>query len=315
MNKIKIYYMGAGNIAVPILNELLNNDKVELVGIGTQLDQPAGRKKNLTATPVGIFCEERNINIDKIASANSAEFIDYLKKLNPDFILVVSFGQLLKEEILNLPKISCVNVHSSLLPLYRGASPIVAAIANGDDKTGVTFMKMEKGLDTGPIYKILEYMLDKTEYADGLEIKLGELAADNAVDILTNIANEKLIPVEQDNKLATKVGKVLKKDGVINWNEDAKLICQKIRAYFPWPGVSFVLKGKKRSPKIGVIESEEVELNGKPGEVLKIEENNWIIACKTNAINIKRLIPSGKKEMTSEEFFRGFNLELGTIIE
>ncbi len=307
--------MGAGKIAVPILKELINSEKIELVGIGTQLDRPAGRKKQMLSTPIGQFCEERNIKVDKIESANNAEFIDYLKQLNPDIILVVSFGQLLKEEILNLPKTSCVNVHASLLPLYRGASPIVACIANGDKKTGVTFMQMEKGLDTGGIYKTLEYPLSNSEYANDLEIKLGELAANHAEEILIKIESKNLLPIKQDDNIATKVGKIYKKDGIINWNESAEVITRKIRAYYPWPGISFVLKGKKRSPKITITNAEAIENNGLAGEVLKADKENWIIACENNALHIKRIIPSGKKEMTSDEFLRGFNLDIGTIIK
>ena len=140
-----------------------------MVGIGTQPDRLAGRKKTLVSTPVGAWCAENNVDVDKPESVNEPDYLAKLKDLDPDFILVISFGQLLKKEILELPRVSCVNIHASLLPELRGASPIIAALLNQCQKTGIAFMQMDKGLDTGPVYKMFEHVIAPNERCDDLE--------------------------------------------------------------------------------------------------------------------------------------------------
>ena len=168
--------MGSGDIAVPLLATLNASTTIELVGICTQCDKPAGRKKILTPTPIGQWCAENSLAVDKPQSVNSPEFLAKLAELDLDFIFVVSFGQILRQPLLDTPKIACVNLHASLLPLHRGASPITAAILAGDSEVGITFMKMDAGLDTGPEYARFAYS-PREERADEIEAILGELGA------------------------------------------------------------------------------------------------------------------------------------------
>jgi methionyl-tRNA formyltransferase len=303
-DKPKVYFLGSGDIAVAPLAKLYTSDKIELVGIGTQQDRPAGRKKQLTPTPVGAWAGDNNIEIDKPKSVNTEEFLNKLHDLNPDIIFVVSFGQILKKEILELPTIACVNLHASLLPLYRGASPIAASLLNGDKVTGVTFMKMDEGLDTGPEYCKLELETGDMR-ADELEIALGEMSANHIECLLLKITAGELCEAWQDDSKATYAGKIKKSDGIIDWNEPAQKIVCKVRAYHPWPGASFTYQTPKRPMKITITDAEAVEGSDEPGKTIKADKTGWVIATSDKALSIKTLKPEGKGEMTSAEFVRG----------
>jgi len=311
---LKVYFLGAGVISVPVLQKVYESDQIELVGIGTQPDRLAGRKKTLVSTPVGAWAQENGIEIDKPNSVNSREYLDHLKELDPDFILVISFGQLLKEEILNLPKVSCVNIHASLLPELRGASPIIASLLNLCDKTGVAFMKMDKGLDTGPVYKMFEHVISDTERCDELEMNLGNLSADHVVETLQQIASGELRHTDQDDSKSTYTGKVKKSDGVIDWNKSADAVRAMVRAYYPWPGATFRYERKKGPVVIRITDAEIVDMQGKPGEVLVADKKEWIVACGEKAIKLNKIVPQGKGEMGGADFLRGCQIPVGTLL-
>jgi methionyl-tRNA formyltransferase len=315
IDKIRIYFMGSGKIAVPVVQALAEADNINLLGIGTQVDQPAGRGKEKRPTPVGQFAAEKKLKADKIESVKDPVFMDKMRSLNLDFMVVVSFGQILRQELLDIPGCCCLNVHASILPEYRGASPISAAILNGDAGSGVAFMRMDKGLDTGPVYKILKMPLQGNEYADSLENKLGNLAAENIVEVLEQIKNGQLTAREQDEKKATLTSKVKKNDGKIDWNLAAEKIEAMIRAYHPWPGVYFILPDKKGQIKLNVIEARCVnDAAGEAGEILQADKKALIIACGEGALEILKLIPQGKKEMSGPAFLNGHRLIAGTKI-
>lgn len=316
-NRTKIYFLGSGPFAVPVLEKLVSSEKITLSGIATQPDKEAGRNKKLRPTPLGAWAGERGLEIKKISSVNSPEFINSLRLLAPDIILVVSFGQLLKEEILSLPGAKCVNIHASLLPLYRGSSPIAAAILNGDSKTGVCFMQMEKGLDTGPVYKSYELGLDGSEKAGELEIRLGQLAAEYCEETLGMIADSSLKPETQDPSKACFAGKVKKEYGKINWADPAEQILRKVRAYNPWPGAFFHIKPPEKPPvEIKILDAELLCGGNAPhGEVLFADRHGLAIACGKDAIVLRRIVPESKKEMSGEEFVRGCRfIEKGTNV-
>ena len=313
--KIKVYFLGSGKIAVPVLNRLVWSDRIELLGIGTQLDRPAGRNKKLHPTPVGEFAHASGLQADKIPTVNAEEFLDYLRWLAPDLIVVVSFGQILKQPLLELPKISCVNIHASLLPRYRGASPIAAAIVNHDASTGVCFIEMDRGLDTGRVYCSFEHLLSGSERADWLEEALGRLAADKIVDVLEGIVQEENDPVTQDVTLATITKKIHKGDGIINWNLPAADIESRIRGYYPWPGAAFTLRAHNRKITVRVTSaSVHALMSGKPGEVLQANKKGWIIACGANALELLTVVPQDKKEMRGIDFLNGCHLDKGIIV-
>lgn len=298
----RVYYLGSGDIAVAPLAALLADDGIELLGVGTQIDRPAGRGRRLVPTPVGAFAAGKCLTVDKIANVNAPDFLSGLRDMSPDFLVVVSFGQILRRDILSLPKISCVNVHASLLPRHRGASPVAAAILAGDDETGVSFMRMDAGLDTGPVYETSRLELTGRENAVDLELALGELAARGLPSLLRRVAAG-LPPVPQDNDAATYAGKISKANGRIDWRWPAIEIDRAVRAYRGWPGASFALADGRR---LRVAESVvEPDLNGAPGTVLLADKKRWIVACGEGALELLRVVPAGRNEMSGAEFLRG----------
>lgn len=312
---LKLYFLGSGPIAVPVLNVLSHSPKIELVGIGTQPDKPVGRKKVLTPTAVGQWCDDNNRKVDKISSVNTPEFLESLKNAGTEMIFVASFGQLLKTEILDFPSFGCINLHASLLPLYRGASPIAATLINGDVQTGITFMKMDPGLDTGPVYCRFEYEIPYGQKADELEDALGQLAGEHVEETLMKIAAGELTSVPQDHDSATHAGKINKQDGSLDWNVPAEKVVNMVRAYYPWPGVYFQLDIPGRKCRIRITEAElELDYSGKPGEVLKADKHEWVIACCKGAVSLNKVIPEGKKQMTGPEFLRGCPINPGTVL-
>lgn len=315
IDKIRIYFMGSGKIAVPVAKALVEAGNIDLAGIGTQVDQRAGRGKEKRPTPVGQFAVENKLTADKIESVKDPVFMDKMRSLNLDFIVVVSFGQILRQELLDIPGCCCLNVHASLLPEYRGASPISAAILNRDAETGVAFMKMDKGLDTGAVYEILKMPLQGNEYADSLENELGNLAAENIAEVLTQIKNGRLTTRPQDETKATLTGKVKKDDGRIDWDLAAGKIEAMVRAFHPWPGAYFALQGKNGQIKLNIVEARCLDnMSGASGEILQADKKALIIACGEGALEILRLIPQGKKEMSGPAFLNGHRLNAGTKI-
>ena len=314
-DKIRIYFMGSGKIAVPVLQALAASKSIELLGIGTQTDQPAGRKKQLHPTPVGQFAAENKLAADKIESVKDPAFIDKIRLLKVDFIVVVSFGQILRQELLDIPKYCCLNVHASILPGYRGASPISSAIIDGSPETGVTFMKMDRGLDTGDIYEISKIPLRGNEYADSLERQLGELAAEKIGGVLERIRAGKTVPAPQNEQEASLTRKVCKTDGQIDWNMPAEKIAAMVRAYHPWPGAYFNLTGTRQELRIIITGARRInDGGGKAGEILQADKKALIVACGRDALEITRLIPQGKKEMSGPAFLNGHPLEKGKKI-
>lgn len=305
--------MGSGDIAVPVIDRLYSSNSFETVGICTQIDKPAGRNREMTPTPVGIWAEEKKVKIEKIASVNAEDFLVHLRSLNPDIVVVISFGQILKQPLLDLPKLGCINIHASLLPKYRGASPITAAILNGDVETGVSFMQMERGLDSGGVFKEVKYPLKGDEVSDKLELELGKLSAEYVEEILSEICSGKLSAVKQNESEVSLVGKIKKIDGRIDWaSKTAQEIERMTRAYYPWPGAYSFIKTDKGTKKISITLSECIDgvYFGVPGRVTKADKSSFEIEARANtALKILRLVPEGKKEMSSEEFLRGTRVE------
>ncbi|HBM15842.1 MAG TPA: methionyl-tRNA formyltransferase [Lentisphaeria bacterium] len=313
--KEKLYFMGSGEIAVPIIDKLYSSECFELVGVCTQEDKPAGRNKILTPTPVGLWAKEKGVSVVKPKSVNSDEFISHIKMRQPHLILVVSFGQILKQPILNIPVIGCINIHASLLPKYRGASPVTAAILNGDAETGVCFMQMEKGLDSGPVFNEIRYTLRGDETADELEKSLGKLAAQHVDAILSDICSGKVSGVLQDASSATNVGKIKKSDGLIDWkNKSATQIERMVRAYHPWPGAYTFIHTQKGIRKIIITSASCTDsVSSAPGKIEAANSKRFEIGASSNSVlKLNRLIPEGKKEMSAEEFLRGTRVELAS---
>ena len=303
--------MGSGLISVPVFESLLNSEEIDLAGAATQEDHPCGRGKKTTATPLGQAASDHGFPIDKPRTVNSPEFHDRIRKISPDMIFVLSFGQILREATLSLPRLGCINLHASILPSYRGASPISAAILNGDASTGVSFMKMDKGLDTGPVYRIFEIEIMPLWTSHDLEMALGVLGARHSPEILSQICDGSLQARAQDDHFASHAGKIRKEDGRISWSEKADAIERKIRAYYPWPGASFEIVGEGFCVHMKASGASVIpELAGPPGKILVSEKGELIVCCGSGALRLEKVIPEGKREMAAEEFLRGFRYKI-----
>lgn len=316
-NPLKVVFLGSGPIAVPILESLCKSECIKLAGVVTQPDRPAGRKRVMTPTPLGGAAIALGLEPLRIPDVNAPDFLDFLGGIAPDMLCVVSFGQILKTPLLMLPKYGCVNVHASILPRYRGASPITQCLLNGDSQTGVAFMEMEKGLDSGPVYRTEYCQLDGSEYADSLELKLGEIAAAVAPETLCDIASGKLKGVPQDLSQVTVCRKISKSEGRFSWNFDASRIERMTRAFFPWPGaVCEYLNPAGASGVINICKAAEVSgFQLAPGECADLP-GRLVVGCGNHtALEILELIPSGAKRMNAAAFRNGLRGKLPVFPE
>ncbi len=315
-SKVRVYFLSSGNLGISILDALLGDDRVELVGIGSQPDRPVGRKHVLTPTSFARHALEKGLDVDRLTSVNTPEFLGKLQSAKVEILLVVAFGQLLKRDLLALPPYGCLNVHASLLPKYRGACPINAAILNGDAETGVTFMRMDPGLDTGPIYQEVTLAIDATETTEQLEARLGQLAAEHIGDVLWKVAREGLEATPQPPAITPNVHKISKEDGAIPWTCSSQRIYSMVRAYQPWPRAYTCVPVQGELKRIQITQATYSALtDGKPGQVLPSDGKALAIACGSGTLFIHRLIPDGKKEMSAADFLRGNPVMPGSILE
>jgi methionyl-tRNA formyltransferase len=291
---MKIVFMGTPDYAEIILEKLI--DKYEIVAVYTQPDKPVGRKRVLTPPPVKVLAQKHNIKV--IQPTNLKDESETIKNLNPDFIVVAAFGQILPKAVLDIAP--CINLHASLLPKHRGASPIQSAILNGDKFTGVTAMKMDVGLDTGDILGY-EYCEVANKTAPELFDELAKIAADLTPFIIDNY--EKIKPLKQIDAISSYSPKIKKEDGKIDF-ENALEIYRKYLAFYYWPGI-FTDKFKIKEMKL--VDSDS---KNKAGEILEITKNSVIIGCEKGKIEIFKIQPHSKKEMDIISYVNGQRLKV-----
>lgn len=303
-----IIFMGTPDFSVPVL-EALADAGHNIKAVVTQPDKPKGRGNVMQMTPVKEKAKELGIKVyqpEKIRG--NEEFYNEMKKLNPDAAVVVAFGQILPKEILELPKYGCVNVHASILPMYRGAAPIQWAIINGEQETGITTMLMDEGLDTGDIL-LKEYVkIDSDETGGSLFDKLSRLGGPLAVKTLEGLENGTIKRVKQEGE--TFYASMLKKSsGKIDWDRPAVYIERLIRGLSPWPSAYSTLNG--RTIKIWSADTKEDSVSGENGEIIKVETDKIFVKCGEGVLVIKELQPEGKKRMNTDAFLRGNHTESG----
>lgn len=302
--KPKIVFMGTPDFAKAILREL--HEKLgPVLAVVTQPDRPKGRGGALEAPPVKKFAEAHGIPV--FQPERASEVVAPLKEIAPDFIVVAAFGQILKKDILELPEKCCMNVHASLLPRHRGASPIHRAIIEGDEVTGVTTMKMDEGLDTGDILLAREIPILPGETTPELHDRLA--AAGAALCVETILKYDSIMPVKQDEAKATYTGRLLKTDGEIEWSKDAAKIDALVRGCLPWPGAYTFHAGK--TLKILRAETMGEAPGGAAGTVLRAGSDGIVVAAGKGALLIKELQLEGKKRMDAGAFLNGYSLAPG----
>ena len=311
---MNVVFMGTPEFAIPSLEKLIKHHNV--VAVISQPDKPKGRGKKLVPTPVKEFALNNGIeNILQPTSIKDKNFIPELQKLNADIFVVVAYGQILSEEVLNIPKYKCINVHGSLLPKYRGAAPIQWSIINGDEKTGVTIMYMEKGLDCGDMILKKEIEITKDETYKSLHDKMAVVGADALIEALNLIYLGKSNPEKQNDALSTYAPIITKETGHIDWNNNSKDIINLIRGLNPIPMAYTIYKNEI----FKICKAEEIfEYNnsvGKIGEIIDvINKKGIVVKTKNSAILITEIQANGKKKMNTADYLRGNNIDKGIVL-
>ncbi len=296
--------MGTSSFALPAL-EVLAENNLDIVCVYTQPPRRAGRGKRMQKSPVGQYALEHNLNLLYPKSFYSLSDINILKDLKPDLVLVVAYGLILPKKLLTIPKFGFFNVHASLLPRWRGAAPIQRALLSDDKKTGVSIIKLEPSLDTGPIVFESQLKIQKTDNAGSLHDKLSLIGADLTTQLFTNIEN--LCFTKQSAEGITYAKKVEKWETQIDWDVDAETVSRQIRAFSPSPGAWFDYSGER----IKILTCQVSKGDGEPGLVM---DRDFQIACRKGSIYPTFLQRSGKSTLPVEEFLRGYNAPVGKTL-
>lgn len=307
---MKVVFMGTPDFAVPTLEALIKNH--EVVAVVSQMDKPKGRGKKLMPTPVKEFALNKGIeNIYQPKSIKEDEIIEKLKSLDADVFVVVAYGQILSQEVLDIPKYGCINVHGSLLPKYRGAAPIQWSIINGEEKTGVTIMYMEKGLDSGDMILKREIEISSSMTYKELHDEMSLVGAKALIDALDMLEKQEVKPEKQNHDLATYAPMITKETGHINWNNTSKDIVNLVRGINPSPMAYTIYKNEP----IKICVCEEVEgYDGQIGEIVAIEKRGFVVKTKDSAVIITQMQAKGGKKMKTEDYLRGHTIDKGVIL-
>ena len=314
---MRAVFMGTPEIAATVLKSVLAS-RHEVIAVVTQTDKPKGRGHEMAFPPVKEVALEAGIPVLQPQRAKDEAFIEELKALNPDIILVAAYGKLLPKVILDMPKFGCINVHASLLPKYRGASPIQWAVLNGDEKSGVTIMHMAETMDTGDIIMTKEVVLAEDETAGSLHDKLADIGGPLLVEAMDALETGRAPRIRQKEEEATHVKMLDKTMGNLDFTKPAEQLERWIRGLNPWPTAYTKLDGKMcKLWKAEVIPAEEVGKEAKgatEGTVIAVAKDSFDVLTGNGALRIKELQLEGKRKMTAEEFLRGFSLEAGTVL-
>ena len=306
---MRIVFIGTGEIGVPTLRMLREWREHRLIGIVTQPDKPVGRDQKLAPPPVKAASQQLNVapptsesglEVFQPTRIRAREAIDAIRIMNPDVIVVMAYGQILPREVLEIPKIACLNLHASILPRWRGAAPIQAAIAAGDRETGITVMYMDEGLDTGDILLERKIEIAPTETGGSLHDRLAEIAPESLREAILLLAKGDAPRTAQESQLATYAPKLEREHGRIDWTEPAAVIERKIRAFNPWPGAFMELDKRK----LKIFRATIVHRSGKQGEILAAEKE-LIVAAGKDALSLDEVQLEGKRRMSAADFLRG----------
>lgn len=313
---MRIVYMGTPEFAVCALESIIEAGH-EVYAVVTQPDKPKGRSKTPVHTPVKQKALEHSIPVYQPDKVREEDTVNMLKDVNPDVIVVAAYGQILPESILNIPKYGCINIHASLLPKYRGAAPIEWAIINGESKSGVTTMYMEKGLDTGDMIEKSEVEIESSDTGASLTDKLADEGAKLIITTLSALENGTSIRTKQNDDESCYASMLNKEMGNIDFTKSADEIERLIRGLIPWPCAYTRIDGKGVKIYLADVKRTENGTNGKdvkkPGEIIEITKKSFTIACGKDALIIKRLQPEGKKQMDAAAYLNGNKLEVGML--
>jgi len=301
---VKIVYMGTPHYAKEILKTLIEDDTIEIPLVLSQPDRKAGRKGLLKAPDVKRLAQEHHLEILQPERLSDTGIYEAIREAKPDFIVVAAFGQLLPKSILDIAP--CINLHASLLPQYRGASPVQQSLLNGDTFTGVTAMLMEEGLDSGPVLGYRYFKIPQTMLLPELMERLSDDACKLTIETLHNF--EKIEPIKQIHANATHCKKIKKSDGLVDFLDASKLY-EKYRAFYGWPGIFF-----KNGVKISEISLIERESSNKRGLILEIKEKSLIVGCERGSLEIGTIQVPSKKAVNAKDYSLGKGLKVGNSL-
>ncbi|SFV70314.1 Methionyl-tRNA formyltransferase [hydrothermal vent metagenome] len=301
---IDIIFMGTPDYADVILQRLIDEREINVKAVYTQPDKPVGRKKILTPPPVKTTALKYDIEVYQPQRLREESVVSELLEIECDYIVVAAYGQILSRAILD--HAPCINLHASILPQYRGASPIQQTLLNGDKETGVTAMLMEEGLDTGDIIKIEKILVPDDMMLEALFERLTQVAADLTLDVVKHF--KEYTPLPQDEAHATYCKKITKADGLVRF-DNAKTLLNKYRAFTPWPGI--YLDSKLKLKEIAL---EETESSNNPAEILSVDKESIVVGCLEGSVRIFRVQPESKKEMDVLAYINGKRLRVADYL-
>jgi methionyl-tRNA formyltransferase len=306
---IRIVFMGTADLAATVLRRLAGDPRWTLAAAVSQPDKPKGRDLALQPTPVKVAALELGLPVHQPGKARDPVFLDLLRSIAPDLIVVAAYGQLLPQALLDIPRLGCLNVHTSLLPRYRGAAPIQWAIADGLPETGVTIMRMDAGLDTGPIVSTVTTPIADSDNGKILHDRLAVLGGDLLVQTLPGYADGILTPRPQPSEGVTLARKITREDGRIRWERSALETWRRIRAFTPWPGAWCEIPGEPRARLLKVHSARAVEGTGVPGTVLPSVRGRLVVACGSGALELLEVQPEAGRRMNALQFLAGHPVE------
>lgn len=305
--KLSVIFAGTPDISAFVLDELIQSDKINLTGIFTQPDRPKGRGKKLQSSPVKDIALKNNLPVfQPISFKKEPQYLEELKNLKPDLMIVIAYGLILPKAVLDIPKYGCINIHVSLLPKWRGAAPIQRAIEAGDTETGVSIMQMNEGLDTGDILNLETCPILKTDTAQSLHDKLAKLSIKPLLKTLDEIKTNTLKPIKQP-KDGSYAKKIEKQEGQINWQLNANKIDCQIRALTPWPSAFTNINNESvKIIKANILDKKHSKI---PGEVLSVSKSGIEVACgESSILNLTTLQFPGKKALSISDILNGKDL-------
>jgi len=312
---VRVIFAGTGAFGVPCLEALVASDKHFVLSVLTQPDRPAGRSQKPLASPIKEAALRHHLQVYQPEDVNAASSLSQIRYQKPDLIVVVAYGQILKKPLLELPERGCWNVHASLLPKYRGASPIAAAIRDRQRKTGVTIMQMNEGLDTGDMLGNVATRIRPGETTGMLHDRLAGKGAPLLLGLLDRAEKGKVKRVRQNNAEASVAPRMTKEDGKINWDRSPEEIEAHIRSMQPWPGAyAWMPDGadQKMLKVFVVILSRRAK--GKPGEIVEVNSHGILVAAKKGGVLLREVQLEGRKRMTAAEFARGAGVQAGVVL-
>jgi methionyl-tRNA formyltransferase len=308
---LRIVFMGTPDFAVPSLQALLDGPD-QVVGVVCQPDKARGRGKVLSPPPVKVLAEQHGLPVLQPASVRKEPFLDQIRQLAPDLLVVVAYGKILPAALLQLPRLGAINVHGSLLPKYRGAAPIQWAVINGETETGITIMQMDEGMDTGDILLTMPVAIGPQETAGDLFDRLARLGGDTLGSAIVRLKEDGLPRIPQDHSQASSAPMLAKEMGHLDWTQSARRLHCLIRGLDPWPSAYGFIDGKRC--RFFVPEVVPVRATEPPGTICRADNQGLLVATGDDCLRIHDIQPEGKKRMAVDACLRGFRIEPGTRI-